>query len=58
MFGAVYVKAGPESYFKLAYDFDRLRQLPEFLVIGKFCDSSQVSDLKGFSFDSDDIKAR
>jgi hypothetical protein len=42
MLGAVYVKVGPESYFKLAYDLDRLRQLPEFLVIGKFSDPSQV----------------
>jgi hypothetical protein len=57
VFGAVFVKAAPESYFKLAYDFDRLRQLPEFLAIGKFSDPPQVSDLKGFSFDSDDIKA-
>lgn len=57
VFGAVFVKAEPESYLKLAYDFDRLRKLPEFLAIGKFSDPPQVSDLKGFSFDSDDIKA-
>jgi hypothetical protein len=57
VFGAVYVKATPGSYFKLAYDFDRLRQIPEYLAIGKFSNPPQVSDLKGFAFDSDDIKA-
>jgi hypothetical protein len=57
MLGAVYVKVGPESYFKLVYDLDRLRQLSEFLVIGKFNDPSQVFGLKDFSFDNDDIKA-
>jgi hypothetical protein len=38
VFGAVYIKATPESYVKLAGDFDRLRKLPEFLAIGKFSD--------------------
>jgi hypothetical protein len=57
VFGAVYVKATPESYFKLAFDFDRLCQIPEYLAIGKFSNPPQVSDLKGFAFDSDDIKA-
>jgi len=56
VFGAVFVKANPESYFKLAYDFDRLRKLPNYLAIGKFSDPAQISDLKGFSFDGDDIK--
>ncbi|MGC2527285.1 MAG: hypothetical protein WA639_06035 [Candidatus Acidiferrum sp.] len=57
MFGAVYVKADPESYFRLAYDFDRLRQLPEYLALEKFSNPPQLSDLKGFAFDSDDMKA-
>ncbi|HUN63928.1 MAG TPA: hypothetical protein VMU53_18155 [Candidatus Sulfotelmatobacter sp.] len=57
VFGAVFVKATPESYVKLAYDFDRLRKLPEFVAIGKFSDPPQVSDLKGFSYDGEDIKA-
>jgi len=57
VFGAVFVKAAPESYVKLACDFDRMRKLPGFLAVGKFSDPPQVSDLKGFSFDSDDIKA-
>ncbi len=57
VFGAVYVNATPQSYFKLAYDFDRLRQIPEYVAIGKFSSPPQVSDLKGFSFDSEDIQA-
>ena len=57
VFGAVFVKATPESYFKLAYDFDRLRKVSEFLAIGKFSDPPQVSDLNGYSYDSEDVKA-
>ena len=57
VFGAVYIKATPESYFKLAYDFDRLRKIPEYLAVAKFSDPPQASDLKGFSLDSDDIQA-
>ena len=57
VFGAVFVKSTPESYFKMAYDFDRLRKLPGYLAIGKFSDPPQASDLEGFSFDSEDIKA-
>jgi hypothetical protein len=57
VFGAVFVKAAPESYLKLAYDFDRLRRLPGYEAIGKFSNPPQLSDLKGFAFDSEDIKA-
>jgi len=57
VFGAVYVKASPESYLKLAYDFDRLRQIPGYEAIGKFSNPPQVSDLRGFALDSEDIKA-
>jgi hypothetical protein len=57
VFGAVYVNGSPESYLRFATDFDRLRQLPEFLEIRKFSDPPQVRDLEGFTFDSDDIKA-
>ena len=56
VFGAVFVRATPESYFRLAYDFDRLRKLPNYLAIGNFSVPPQVSDLKGFSFGGDDIK--
>jgi len=57
VFGAVFIKATPESYVKLAYDFDRLRKIPEYVAIGKFSTPPQLSDLKGFEFDSDDMQA-
>src|SRR4029077_13290031 len=57
VWGAVYVKASPESYVQFASDFDRLGKLPEFLAIRKFSNPPQVADLEGFTFDGDDIKA-
>jgi hypothetical protein len=57
VFGAVFVNAPPEKYFKLAYDFDRLRQVPGYEAIEKFSNPPQLSDLKGYAYDSDDIKA-
>jgi hypothetical protein len=55
--GVIYVNAPPESYVKFADDFDRLRKIPEYLAIEPFSAPPQISDLKGFSLDSDDIKA-
>lgn len=55
--GAVYIHAAPESYLKFALDFDRLRKLPNYLALGVFSNPPQLSDLNGFSFDDDDIKA-
>ena len=57
VFGAVYINAAPESYLKFSRDFDRLRKLPGYLGIGEFSNPPQLSDLKGFTFDSEDIKA-
>ncbi|HTT19233.1 MAG TPA: hypothetical protein VMG82_09820, partial [Candidatus Sulfotelmatobacter sp.] len=57
VFGAVYVKASPERYFKLAYDFDKLRQIPGYEAIEKFSNPPQLSDLKGYAYDSEDLKA-
>jgi hypothetical protein len=56
LFGAIYIHAAPESYVKYAHDFDRLRKLPDYLALGVFSNPPQPSDLKGFSFDSGDIK--
>jgi len=56
LWGAVYVNATPESYVKAAYDFDRLRKLPNYLALEKFSSPPQLSDLKGFALDSQDIK--
>lgn len=55
--GAIYIHAAPESYLQFARDFDRLRKLPNYLALGVFSNPPQLSDLKGFSFDSDDIQA-
>ena len=57
VFGAVRVNAAPEAYLRFANDFDRLRQLPGFLAVGKFSDPPKISDLAGFDLDSDDIAA-
>jgi len=56
LFGAVYIHAAPEAYLQLARDFDRLRKLPNYLALGVFGNPPQLSDLKGFSFDDDDIQ--
>ena len=57
LFGAVYIHAAPEYYVKFEHDFDRLRKLPNYLALGVFSNPPQVSDLKGFSFESDDVQA-
>jgi hypothetical protein len=57
LFGAVHPKAPPERCLKLAYDFDRLRQIPGYEAIEKFSNPPQLSDLKGYDYDSEDIKA-
>ena len=56
VFGAIYINATPESYLKFSRDFDRLRKLPGYLVIGEFSNPPHISDLNGFTFDSEDIK--
>ncbi len=57
LFGAVYIHAAPESYLQFARDFERLRKLPNYLALGVFTNPPQLSDLKGFSFESGDIQA-
>lgn len=57
LFGAVYIHAAPESYLQFALDFNRLRKLPNYLALGVFSNPPQLSDLKGFSLDSNDINA-
>jgi hypothetical protein len=56
LFGAVYIHAAPEAYFQYARNFDRLREVPGFLALGVFTDPPQLSDLRGFSFDHDDVE--
>ena len=57
VFGAVYINAAPESYLKFSRDFGRLRKLPGYLAIGEFSNPPQLSDLKDFTYDSEDVKA-
>ena len=57
LFGAVYIHAAPEAYVKFARDDERLRKLPNYMALGEFSDPPQMSDVKGLSFDNDDIKA-
>ena len=57
LFGAVYIHAAPETYLRFARDFDRIRKLPNYLALGAFTNPPQLSDLVGFSFESDDIQA-
>jgi hypothetical protein len=57
VFGAVYIRTAPESYFQLVRNFDRRRKVPGFLALGVFTNPPQLTDLKGFEFDKDDIKA-
>ena len=56
LFGAVYIHATPDSYFRYATDFDQLRKLPVYLQIGVFSNPPQLSDLKDFSFSKEDIE--
>jgi hypothetical protein len=56
IFGAAYIHASPETYFQFARNFDRLRKVPGFLALVVFTDPPQLSDLRGFAFDSDDIQ--
>jgi hypothetical protein len=57
LFGAVYIHAAPDAYLRFARDFDRLRKLPSYVALGVFSNPPQLSDLKDFSFDEDDIEA-
>ena len=57
LFGAVYIHAAPEAYALFAHDFDRLRKLPSYVGLGVFSSPPQLSDLKDFSFDSEDVQA-
>lgn len=56
IFGATYIDAAPESYLKLANDFDAMRKLPGYLAIQKFSDPPRASDLAAASIEADDLK--
>jgi hypothetical protein len=56
LFGAIYIHASPETYFQRARNFDRLRAVPGFWALGIFTNPPQLSDLRGFTFDSQDVE--
>jgi hypothetical protein len=56
IFGAVYIKADPQSYLDFATDIEQTRKIPGYLAIQKFSDPPQLSDLDTFILDADDIK--
>ena len=57
LFGAVYIHAAPENYLAFHQDFDHLRTLPNYLALGVFDTPPQLSDLKGFDFERDEIQS-
>jgi hypothetical protein len=57
LIGAIYIHATPESYVQFTRDFDRRRELPSYWALAVFSNPPQLSDLKDFSFDSDEIQA-
>lgn len=57
VFGAVFVRATPESYVRLAFDIDKLRRLPGYLGAGRIHDPPALADLDGFELEPDDIKS-
>ncbi len=56
IFGAVYIKANPESYLAFAADIDQKSKIPGYLTIRKFSEPPQLSDLNTFILEPDDIK--
>ncbi len=56
VFGAVFVKAAPEEYLKLAFNMGRLRKLPSYLGIGRISSPPAPSELEGFTLEPADIR--
>jgi hypothetical protein len=55
VFGAVFIKAQPTAYVRLSGDLDRLKSLPNYLALQRFSDPPQLSDLRGFGIEADDV---
>jgi len=55
VFGAVFIKAQPSAYVRLSEDLDRLKSLPNYLALQRFSDPPQLSDLRGFGIEADDV---
>jgi hypothetical protein len=57
LFGAIYIHAMPDGFFQIERDFDRRRELPSYWDLVVFSNPPQLSDLKNFTFDNDEIQA-
>lgn len=55
VFGAVFINAQPSDYVRLSGDLDRLKSLPNYLALRRFSDPPQLSDLRGFGIEADDV---
>jgi hypothetical protein len=56
LFGTVFVKSFPENYLKLVRNIDALGKLPDVLAILQFSTPPQLSDLRSFTLDAEDIE--
>lgn len=56
VFGAVYINADPKSYLGFSRDFDRMRTYPGYLALNSLGKPPQLSELKDFTFDNQDIQ--
>src|SRR5260370_15557878 len=54
-FGAIYIKASPEDYLRLAQNLDNLRGLPNYFGIRQCSAPPKLSDFEGFVLQDDDI---
>jgi len=57
VFGAVYVNVSPDAYVDFSTNFDQLEKMSGYVAIRKGGIPPQFDDLRGFTFDQDDINA-
>jgi hypothetical protein len=57
IFGATYVRGDPAEFVRDSREFQRLRRTPGYLAFGTFSDPPVPADLKGFTFEEDDISS-
>jgi hypothetical protein len=57
MFGAVYINATPEAYYKFARDVNQMRAIPYTQELVVLSNPPQISDFRDFSLDGDDVQA-
>lgn len=57
VFGAVFIRASPDAYIKLAFDIDRLRRSPGYSGAGLVRQHPVLADLDGFDLEPEDIRS-